>query len=335
MGDEIRVAMIGGNGHHYITGAFGAIPDVRLVAMAADGHDDRILRYREEPYCDSSVSYFENYEDMLDAVKPDLVSVGCQPCFNAAATGAALERGIHVVSDKPIANSDDELARLKSLSAANPDCLLVTEFDMRAREVFAAARQTVQDGAVGQVVLVQAQKSYRFGNSRPDFYKSREGFPGTVVFIGSHVIDMAYWATGLRYTSVQGAQGNISKREYAGCEDHAALLFTLENGAKAVMHADYLRPAAAPTHGDDRIRIAGSKGIVEVRDERCVVMTQDRPPEEICTTPRDHGAMAREVIAMVRGQGSGIFSNADSLYIAAILLKAREAVDTGMVITFG
>ena len=332
MNNEICVAMIGGNGHHYITKAFGNIPGVRLVAMAADGRDEAILRYRQEPYWDSAVQYFDNYEEMLDAVKPDLVSVGCQPCFNAPAVAAALERNIHVVSDKPIANSCDELDRLKSLTAAKPDLLLLTEFDMRSREAWAAARDAVQQGALGEVILVQAQKSYRFGDARPDFYKSREGFPGTVMFIGSHIIDATYWITGLRYGSVQGVQGNMSKKEYAGCEDHAALLFTMENGAKAVLHADYLRPAAAPTHGDDRIRIAGSRGIVEVRDERCILITHDRPPDEICSTPHDPGAMAREIIKTVRARGSGVLNTADSLYIAQVLLKARDAVDTRSVL---
>jgi len=49
-----------------------------------------------------------------------------------------------------------------------------------------------------------------------------------------------------------------------GCEDHAGLLLRLANGGTATCHLDFLRPEAAPTHGDDGLRIAGSEGVLEV-----------------------------------------------------------------------
>jgi len=300
--------------------------------VAADGNDESAKTLLENAV-GKGAAYFENYRKMLDEVKPDVVSVGAQPARNAPVILAALERGIHVVSDKPIVNSARELARVRAVLEANSGVHLLTEFTMRIGPPWMAMRNAVRSGGIGEVVLIYAQKSYRFGSSRPEWYKTRKGFPGTLIFAGSHMIDMAWWVTGLKYARVQGGlSGNIAKREYGEFDDHAAALFEMENGAAAAMTMDYLRPAAAPTHGDDRMRIAGSKGVIEVRDDRCVLMTQDEPPHEIATAAHDGTLAARELIETLRGRGQGIFSTADSLYIADVLLKARQAADTGRTI---
>ena len=51
-------------------------------------------------------------------------------------------------------------------------------------------------------------------------------------------------------------------------ESTATVDMTLSGGVEAQLHMDFLRPANAPTHGDDRIRIAGDAGVLEVRNNR-------------------------------------------------------------------
>lgn len=321
---EFRVAVIGGRGHQSLTPGIGR--GAKLVAIAADGCDDEAHKYQASPWA-AGAPYFTDWKEMLRKVKPDVISLGAQPARNGPIIIEALKRGIHVVSDKPIANSPAELRRIRALLAANPKLNLLTEFTMRSGPAFLAARDAVRAGKIGEVVLVTGQKSYRFGASRPDFYKSREGYPGTIAFVGCHIIDLAYWITGLKYTAALGGlQGNIAKKDYGEFEDHAIVLLKMANGADVVMHMDYLRPAAAPTHGDDRIRIAGSKGVVEVRDEKCVIITQDQSPLEIGVGGHDREA-CMELLATLRGGGRGIYTTAESLYMAEVLLKARKSVD--------
>lgn len=331
---DVRVAMIGGRGHHFITAAFGSIEGVTLAAVAADGFDDAAERYRNsEVFGDAK--YCEDPLAMLDEVKPDLVSIGPRAACNARFICAALERNIHVVSDKPIADSVEELAQIKALLAAKPDRLLLTEFDMRAGDAWRAMRHVVREGRIGEPILVTGQKSYRFGESRPDYYKTRQGYPGTFAFIGCHVVDLAYYVTGLKYISAEGLQGNLAKKDYGRFEDHAACLARLENGGTAMFHVDYLRPAAAPTHGDDRLRVVGSDGVVETREETCVLITKTDQAKVIASAPRSREGVAREIIATVRGEGMGVFSNEDSLYIAETMLGIREALDTGRKVDLG
>ena len=112
-------------------------------------------------------------------------------------------------------------------------------------------------------------------------------------------------------------------------EDHVALAARMEGGATAILTADFLRPQQAPTHGDDRLRIAGSQGIVEVLHEECTLVTHEAAPQVIGRGPTENIAVAREFVATLRGQGRGVFSAAETLRMARALLAARDAADAG------
>ena len=59
-------------------------------------------------------------------------------------------------------------------------------------------------------------------------------------------------------------------------ETATASVLQLDNGGLATLRVDYFRPETAPTHGDDRLRLAGTKGIVEYQASTGVtLMTAD------------------------------------------------------------
>src|SRR5690606_21796377 len=175
--------------------------------------------------------------------------------------------GVPVVSDKPIATTWQQYDRLVAL-AKKTDAPLVTEFDMRVAAPFMAAHQAVKRGAIGRLVLATGQKSYRFGH-RPSWFGRRDQFGGLMLWVASHAIDFLSFCSGATYKRVIGVQGNLSKPDYPEMEDHCVAMFELDGGAHAVVHADYLRPDGAPTHGDDRLRLVGTDGVIEIRRGRC------------------------------------------------------------------
>ena len=50
--------------------------------------------------------------------------------------------------------------------------------------------------------------------------------------------------------------------------------FTLADGVIGSMNLDFYRPKGAATHGDDRIRLAGTKGVLEVRNGKIILITE-------------------------------------------------------------
>ncbi|BCM93631.1 hypothetical protein IAD21_05522 [Abditibacteriota bacterium] len=318
----MRLAFIGGFGHHYMRGALASHPDWQ-IAVSGDGHDSDAAKNLSKGIQNSQ--WFDDPLTLLDEFKPDVVSIGAIYALNGTLAALALERDIAVVSDKPIATSWPALERLRELTGGTGRILL-TEFPFRSHKEFRAARWAVQSGQIGEVVLATAQKSYRFGASRPAWYRDRELYGGTLVWIASHAIDVIRFCSGVPYKRAIGTGGNVSRPDYASMEDHVTALFELSNGGTAIVHADYLRPQSAPTHGDDRLRIAGSQGVVEVRNGRCILISGSEGERDITDSVQGR-PVNEELLAALNGESSEFYSTQQSLEIAAILLQARDATD--------
>ena len=320
----MRLAFIGGYGHHYLKNLLRR-DDLQLqIAVASDGHDENAARgLRDKLAALSSLSprWFDSPQQMFDEFAPDVVNIGAVYAHNGTLAALALERDVAVVCDKPIAASWAQLERLRTLTNGNARVLL-TEFPFRSQREFRAAQGAVQSGQIGEVVLASAQKSYRFGNSRPAWYARREDYAGTLFWIASHGVDAIHFCGGVPFTGALSAGGNLSRPAYGAMEDHVVTLFGLENGGHAVVHADFLRPASAPSHGDDRLRIAGTRGVVEVRSGRCVLIGDEG--EVDITDSVEVRPIEAELLAAIGGQES-VYSTAESLAVAEVLLRAHEA----------
>jgi predicted dehydrogenase len=266
---------------------------------------------------------------MLDRGNADdtIVSVGSVYGVAGDRIAEAMERGFAVISDKPIASTPQQLERIEMLAKKPNAKPLITEFDFRGRPQFQAARDAVTRGEVGTVVLASAQKSYRFGGARPEWYKDRALYTGTLMWVLSHGIDVIRFATGLEYTRVVGHGGNLAKPEYGSMEDHVAVLFELSNRGTALAHADFLRPAKASTHGDDRLRVIGSNGVVEVRDGRCKLITAEQEETDITDRFAKSKPVHQALYDAVLGRDRSLYSTAESLASARVLLAARKAAD--------
>jgi predicted dehydrogenase len=258
----------------------------------------------------------------------DLVGI-CLPLFqNAQAAMAALEKGIHVLQEKPAALTLEELDKLEGIFKAGKirHSLLL---NMRTMPTFQAAHRLVREGWIGEPVLISGQKSYRFGSSRPWYYKERRTYGGTIPWIGIHSIDLMRWISGLEIAAVAATQGNKAHPGYPGCEDHVAMLFRLKNGGTGFCNLDYLRPDSAPTHGDDRIRMAGSEGVLEVIENqgKVVLYSKKGALSEIALPPAQD--MFVDFAAALRGEKEQMVPAIDGFSVSRICLKAREAADNG------
>ena len=267
------------------------------------------------------------YDDpikLLEEYKPYVVGIGAIYGHTGDFVITAIEHGVtKIVSDKPIAATWEKLERLRKLTREH-NVTLLTEFDFHSRAEFRVARELVRSGQVGQPVLITVQKSYRF-NTRPQWYADRSLYTGTMLWVASHGIDAIRFVTEKPVVRVIGRQGNISQPAYGSMEDHCMAMFELAGGASAIVHADFLRPAKAPTHGDDRFRLAGTKGVIEIRDRKCIVVGPDG--EKDLTDTIHPQPMHLELLAALEGKTQDLYSTQSSIETAALLLHARDAAD--------
>lgn len=325
----IRVGLMGREGHPDIL--LRSIPHLSHVQWTAYAkaapHEDTAWVQKRFPGSEHTRVY-EHYHDMLEKEQLDVVGV-CLPFFqNAEASMAAARQGIHVLSEKPAALNLADLARLEQV-VRQSGIRYSNMLEMRTLPILQAARAAVQKGAIGEPILLSSQKTYQFGTERPWYYKERKTYGGTIPWVGIHALDYMRWVSGQEYAQVAAYQGNKAHPQYPGCEDHAGLLLRLVNGGTATCHLDFLRPAAAPTHGDDRLRIAGSEGVLEAGDlqNRATLISNKGASGDLPLPPAVD--FFERFAASLRGQSEPVVTAEDSFAMTRICLRARDAADSG------
>lgn len=327
----LRVGLIGTIGHvNYVLDGIPRLDGVELAAAAKGVPEDDLKRVRRHDAFSDATTFYEDWREMLDREDLDIVSV-CRPYpMNAEASIEALNRGLHVVSEKPVATSLADLGRLEAAVEAS-DARMTAMFGMRYVPAFQAARAAVAEGAIGRPVLATGQKSYKFG-TRPDFFRQRETYGGSILWVAIHAVDFIRYVAGVEYVQVAALHGNTVKTDYPGCEDVGGILFGLDGGGTATVNLDYLRPSTAPTHGDDRLRIVGSEGVVEVTDcgDRAVLIREGEPPRDLPLP--EPGNLLVDLVGELRGEGTHIIGPREATYVTCVCLLAREAADTNAIL---
>lgn len=226
--------------------------DAAFVGMAPESEHEGLAAS-----FDPSIPFYGDWRAMLDEVRPDLAVVS--PVFGH--TGRVIiecaKRGIDVFAEKPVAATLEELGEVEAAVRESGIRFCAMHY-LRYAPAFYHGAKLVRSGAIGEVRMATAQKSYRYG-TRPAWYHDSALYGGTIPWVGIHAIDWIWHFTGKRFLSV-------STRVVGRDPEMAALCqFEMEDGLIAAMNLDFYRPKTAPTHGDDRIRCVGTRGVLEVR----------------------------------------------------------------------
>jgi predicted dehydrogenase len=265
---------------------------------------------------------------MLDQQEPDNVVV-CGPFeLHAQMCIDAFERGMHVFCEKPVALNWEEFDALKA-AYQNVSVHFSAMMGLRYHPAFYTAWQAVRDGAIGTVRLMDARKSYRLGE-RPPFYHARATYGGTIPWVGSHAIDWIYWFSGETFESVYATHSTRHNHNNGDLEMSALCYFSMSNEVLASASIDYARPANAPTHGDDRIRVAGTDGVIEVRGGQVFLINSSTDGEEIIPAQCDR-QIFQDFVEGIEGRTTHVISADDIWAVTEACLLARQSADEGLI----
>ncbi len=263
----VRVGVIGAWGHlGAVLEQIEALPEVAISGLARVFPQDRHDQLQQAYPKAAQAKVHDTYQEMLESNRPDIAVIGTRLDQISVAANAAAQAGCHLICEKPLAIEVPALAQLWSTVQAR-DVACISMLANGDRPAIRAAAQMVRSGDIGAVAVVNVRKSYRWGE-RPEWFGRRELYGGTIPWIGIHALDMLWEVTGKEILTMAGWQGNMAHPELSGCQDHAALLLELAGGGVGTITVDFLRPAGAPTHGDDWIRVVGSRGEIEAYLDR-------------------------------------------------------------------
>lgn len=322
MPKKLRVAILGFEGHTgEITGPLDRLPDVEVVAYwDASG--------KKQPKLVSAKQYTD-WREMIRSEKLDIVAVTNNNGERAAAIVECAKRKINVVAEKPLAIDRSGLSAVRDAVEGNRISLGML-LPMRYQPRFLALKKIVSEGAVGEIVQIAGQKSYKLGN-RAAWFRKTATYGGSITWVGIHMLDLMSWTSGREFTSVAGFETKRG-RDVGDMEIATASVLQMDNGGLATLRVDYLRPETAPSHEDDRLRLAGTKGIVEYQASTGVtLMTAGGAPQVVTELPAAQSLFIDYLNATYNGKAPTLPLR-EIYRICEVTLAAEEASNRGAMV---
>ena len=183
----LRVAVIGvggvGSAHAH---AFAGHPDVELVALV-----DPVPARRDAVAAELGVPrVLDDWRDLLHGADVDAVSIALPNALHAPVTIAALEAGLHVLCEKPLATTVAD-GRAMVAAARAADRVLEVPFNHRRRGDVAFLECYLADPGIGDIYHVRASWRRRAGIAAAGWFRSRElAGGGALIDLGPHVLDL-------------------------------------------------------------------------------------------------------------------------------------------------
>jgi predicted dehydrogenase len=277
MNRKLRMGMVGGGKDAFI-GAIHRIASnmdglIELSCGALSIHADLAKISGQMLFLPPERTYL-NYEEMMEKEskmppdkKIDFVTIVTPNFAHFAPAMMALDKGFHVVIEKPISFTLDEAKQLKK-KVQETGLVLCLTHTYSGYPMVKQARSMVQQGVLGTIRKIWVEypqgwlsrKTEREGNAqaawRTDPKKS--GKSGCMGDIGTHAAHLAEYISGLKITRLC-ADLNIMV-EGRALDDDGNVLLKFNNGAAGVLMASQV---AAGEENALKIRIYGEKGGLE------------------------------------------------------------------------
>ncbi len=279
--EQLKVGVIGcGNVSKVHFAAVAANPQAQLVA-ACDIKPNRAAAYGAE----YQVPDFTDYKDVLD-LEPDIIHICTPHHTHADICIDACDRGIHVLTEKPMAVSLHDADRMRTAAERNGTYLGVI-FQNRYNAASIAVKKAVDEGRLGKVYGTRMFVTWY----RPDEYYSRSDWKGTWDMEGGgvlidqaiHTIDLMQWIVG----SIDSLEASMDNRTHdlIDVEDVAEATVYFKNGAIGSLYAvNYYTYDA-----DVFLEVHGQYGIARIEKDAAMIKLKGQEPE-IVRPPEENSA---------------------------------------------
>ena len=269
---KVKIALIGaGNIANAHLESYCKVPDAEIVAIC-DINPDRLAKTADRFGIERR---YTDVDSML-ADNPDLdaADVCVWNCNHAECSIKALNAGLNVLCEKPMAYSAKEAEEMKA-AAERSGKLLMIGFVLRFSNEAKIAQDFIEKDYLGEIYHAKAQYVRRHGNPGGWFADKARSGGGPIIDLGVHVIDLTRYLMGNpKPVSVYAVASNrLGDRKYiktgpgwvpedakeddvCTVEDFATALIRYDNGASTFLETSY------DINGEDigKKQLFGTKG---------------------------------------------------------------------------
>jgi predicted dehydrogenase len=344
MESQLNVAVIGTGMGRYHMKEFVESPNVNLLAVCDLNIEE--AQYFANQY--GAPYAFRDYSDLWDLEGLDAVSIAIPNYLHASVTIEALEHGLHVLCEKPMATSLEDARRMVEVAEAN-DKRLMIGMSQRFRPQSLALKGMVERGELGEIYYARGTWIRRRGMpvihfapggsmGRGQWFVDRKRAGGGALFdIGVHMFDLTWWLMGNpkpRCVSAASYQ-NLWNEEFAqrgihcDVDELSSALVRFEGSAVAFFDVSW-----AANQGDDmNVRIFGTEAGFQVypplvyREPRWGELHTDAIEVKLLDGEL---TLRRHFVDCIRDPGKEmIASGQECLTVMAVLDAVRRSAESG------
>ncbi len=196
---------------------------------------------------------YRSFEELFDHEKLDAVTIAVPTRFHLEVGLAAIERGLDVLMEKPIATDLDEAQQLVAAAKKRGTMLAighVERFNPAVREL----KKRLDGGEVGRIFQVHSRRQGPFPSRIRDV--------GAVIDLATHDLDVMRYLLGV---DVVRLYAETERRIHTEHEDMLNALLRFDNGAVGVMQVNWLTPTKIR-----ELSVLGERGMLHLN-----YLTQD------------------------------------------------------------
>ena len=288
MAELLKVGVLGaGNAGSSHAAAYSRLPDVEVAGLWSR------TRTRAEELAgkldESGLKVYDDWQEMIEQGGLDAVSIAVPAVLRSEPIAAALEHGLHVLTEKPFTVHLAEARELTRL-AEQAKTITAISFNWRYTPGSQVTRRAVQEGEIGQVLHISMQWRFRltvdpqvaFSPTSHVWHADMGG--GFVREAGSHEFDRARFEAGLEFTKVVG---RLPAMPYPGTDaDESYLLIAeLSSGGLGNFLGRFTSGQGerrSVLYGDECTLISTLETVVRQRRDDDEPVSLDIPEEDRC-----------------------------------------------------
>ncbi|MGW5955917.1 Gfo/Idh/MocA family protein [Bacillus mycoides] len=241
---------------------YEANPYVQIVAVC-----DSNKKRAKEVANKYGVNMYTDYNEIINCEELDAVSVCTPNDLHASISIVALQSGIHVLCEKPMATSKKD-AEMMIEAAEQSGKKLMIGHNQRFVTSHQKAKQLIENGEIGKIYSFRTA----FGHSGPEnwsvdgkeswFFKKDEAFLGAMGDLGVHKADLIRYILNEEITEV-GAFVETSAKTFSNVDDCAVCMLKSESGIIGTLAASW----SYVSKEDNSTIIYGEKATLRLEDD--------------------------------------------------------------------
>ena len=303
--------------------AYGAHPDAAVVAVAEP------LRERGEALAAAHrARWFASLDELLAAGGVDALSICVPHHVHRDAVERACHARVHVLLEKPIANTlEDADAILERAAAAG--IVLMLGFVHRFRSEVLHAKEVLERGAIGEPFSLLDRFCSLGGLHPPAWVWDRAAAGGGVLMYGGiHAVDRLRWLLGHEVLAVTARTHEAYG--FGDVEDGLVALLDLEGGTTATLF-EHSPPFGRP--GGWSTEVFGTEGAVRIQTGEWVELTTAAGTTRVDAADELHfeREIAEFVAAVAEGREPSVPGEAGRASLAVALAAYASAESSATV----